>query len=1330
MKYILFFFISFSFNTYGQYPDLAWGDHVNAYPGTSEVGTTKGDADNNVYFMHYFTGASEFGLTTGTHSYNCGSGSFVLIKRNPNGNTEWILPFKNAGSGTFDIDHDGNIVVYVAMNASVNINPNGSSVIVSGMNKILAKYNSNGELIWHKHSSSSIASNVHRSVTVIDQNNNIYCAGRFSLTQDFDFSPTSQSTLSSTPFSPDIFVAKYNSSGLLSWVKRISCEGMVIIEDMDVNNNGDVVLASVYNDTAYVDPEFTNIQLIATQEFSTGDEELIVRINSSGSVVFAKTFQGSDNYDIKNIHLDNSNIFIYHNMTGSENLNPNSGAPFYASTRGGCLRLSSFGTYISNYPVADDDVYLSSGDFTADGNHIFSGMIGGTVDFDPGPGVNNVAGLTNGIPYFITELTGGFTYIGSRHLSSDYSGTEADVIRLPNNSIGYTLLNLQNLDLDYGAGSFPIVNTNGYYSYVWAHYSDLLPELNIVNESSNLINAGSTNPVLSNSTDFGDLCLNDSRSVSYSLVNTGLSNLTISNISILGVDAASYSLTGTNGVIASGDTMYINVSITGTTVGVKNATIRVQNNDPDEGTYNFDIKTNVRELPNVGYNILPNNSIFCSGDTVILSGTGAEFYSWNNGVSDSTPYQIITNGLYFVTGTTIYGCENTFATNLTVNPLPNVTVSSNDPNNSICLNNPIQLIGSGAQSYSYTNGVIDQTDFYPNSTDNYTVIGTDANGCQNDANITITVFNLPTVTVSSNDPNNEICINDPIQLVGSGASTYAYSNSVIDQTDFYPTVTDTYNVHGTDVNGCVNTSNITIVVNSLPTVSVTSSELNNEICVNDSIQLIGSGASNYVYTNGVQDQVYFNPVSTDNYSIVGTDANGCQNSSSITITVNSLPIIGVSSSDTNNEICLNDSIQLIGSGAQNYTYSNGVIDLEYFTPQSTDSYSIIGTDANGCQNTSSIQIVVNPLPTVTVSSSDPNNTICLNDSVQLIGNGASSYSYNYGVLDAIYFIPTNSEMYTITGTDNNGCVDSETISIVVNTLPSVGITSNAFNDSICINDAVQLIGSGASSYSYSNGIIDQVDFYPITTETYSVIGTDVNGCSNTDSITISVLLLPNVDGGQDLTICFGDSVQLLATGSGQIEWTGSLTNGEYFAPSNMLTELICTTTIPFGCQNSDTINVNMGNQITTALSVDIDEISANSGYANYSWFDCFSGAQLQNGQQELYVALQDGTYGVVITDNQGCSDSSVCVLIDYLSVDDNDMNTYFTFAPNPTRDEVWVINGEMIEFMEIVDAMGRHIKSYEGHTSILDFSELPNGPYFVRILTNDNREFVERIVKQ
>ncbi len=552
----------------------------------------------------------------------------------------------------------------------------------------------------------------------------------------------------------------------------------------------------------------------------------------------------------------------------------------------------------------------------------------------------------------------------------------------------------------------------------------------------------------------------------------------------------------------------------------------------------------VNPLPTVVANATATT--ICNGDPVTLSGSGATSYTWTGNVTNNVAFNPTTTDSYTVTGTDGNGCTDTDVISVIVNPLPTVALSGA---NSFCTGGSTVLTGTGGgTSQWYMNGApivgATSTTYTATAAGVYNMTKTNANGCSDSASTGITVIVNALPVVVANATATTICLGDSTTLFGSGATSYTWTNSVMDNMAFAPTVSDVYTVTGTDGNGCQNTDVIPVTVNTLPNVVANSTDTS--ICAGDTITLSGSGAVSYTWTSSVNDNVAFVPSTTDTYTVTGTDGNGCINTDNITVTVNALPTVIANATATT--ICNGDAVTLSGSGATTYTWTSSVTDNVAFNPAATDTYTVTGTDGNGCMNTDNITVAVNALPVVAANTTA--TAICLGDSVILTGSGAVSYTWTNSVVDGVAFAPTATDVYTVTGTDANGCMNTDNTLVTVNALPTV--VANASATTVCESTQVTLFGSGAASYTWTGSVADNVAFTPTTTDSYTVTGTDANGCMNTDNITVTVNLNPVVTiatFAQD-TICLDDADMILA-GESPVggTWSGAGVSGNSFDPT-------------------------------------------------------------------------------------------------------------------------------------------------------------------------------------
>jgi gliding motility-associated-like protein len=649
----------------------------------------------------------------------------------------------------------------------------------------------------------------------------------------------------------------------------------------------------------------------------------------------------------------------------------------------------------------------------------------------------------------------------------------------------------------------------------------------------------------------------------------------------------------------------------------------------------------VNPLPIVGYTATPGTTL-CSGDPLILSGTGANTYTWTGGVTNGLPFNPASSGSYIVTGTDGNGCTNTTTANITVNPTPVVGVTLS-PNDTICSGTSVTLSGTGASSYVWTGGVINATSFAPAFTGSYTVTGTNGFGCTNTTSATIVVNPTPVITSS---PNVNICNGDSVTLTASGADVFTWMPGSISGSSITvaPMVATTYTVTGTMLaTGCTATATTNVNINALPSVGFTASP-STVICSGTSLTLSGTGASSYIWTGGITNATSFIPASSGSYIVTGTDVNGCTNTTTANITVNAQPIVG-STVTPALTVCAGANLSLSGTGANTYTWTGGVTDGISFPALATTTYTVTGTDLNGCTNTNTATVTVNPLPVVSYSVL-PNDTVCNGASVTLNGMGAVSYSWTGGISDGISFVPVSSGSYMVTGTDINGCTNTAISNIVLSPSPSVGIISSP-GSSVCIGSPVTLTGTGASSYSWNNGVIDGVAFMPLSTNTYTLIGSNATGCTDTVTITVTVNPLPAVSFtvSPNDTVCANANVSLTGMGPFGFNWTGGVVDGMVFNPTVTNTYTVTVTDIN-GCSNtgSSTIVVNPLPVATAGSNSPVCFGSminlSSSGGNSYGWTgpSSFSSA-VQNPSIPFSSLLNGGNYIATVTDALGCTNT-------------------------------------------------------------------------------------------
>jgi hypothetical protein len=308
------------------------------------------------------------------------------------------------------------------------------------------------------------------------------------------------------------------------------------------------------------------------------------------------------------------------------------------------------------------------------------------------------------------------------------------------------------------------------------------------------------------------------------------------------------------------------------------------------------------------------NTIDLTTSAVTTGSTASLVYTYFTNAAATTalgtPSAIATSGTYYIKGTTSLGCSDVQPVVVTINPKPTVVTVAPA---AVCSPNTIDLTtsavttGSTASlSYSYftdaTATVVLGTASAVAASGTYFIKGTDGNSCSSVSSVVVKINALPSVTFVAS--KTKVCLGESLILTGSGAVTYAWNNGVSNGVSFTPTTTQTYNLSGTDANGCINTGVITIPVNPLPIITPISAAANS-LMVGANMILNGTatnGSPNYNYTwTSSNPTIAIINGSSSSPTLIGVkeglvginyyavDANGCRSLTSSLFNVDVIP---------------------------------------------------------------------------------------------------------------------------------------------------------------------------------------------------------------------------------------------------------------------------------------------------------------------------------------------------------------------------------------------------------------------------------------------------------
>ena len=669
--------------------------------------------------------------------------------------------------------------------------------------------------------------------------------------------------------------------------------------------------------------------------------------------------------------------------------------------------------------------------------------------------------------------------------------------------------------------------------------------------------------------------------------------------------------------------------------------------------------------------IISGDTVLCEGSNAVLSASGAWSYQWNTGTQGNS-ITVAAPGVYSCTFTNEYGC--TSERSVTVSTLSDIAISGNPH---VCEGGSTMLSAPAADSCLWSTGA-QNFSILVSTPGTYTVTIYQGQ-CSASASVVVTSASLPTPSILG---NTTICQNQTTTLTANGGNSYLWNNGSTNSS-ISVSQSGVYTVTATNSEGCSASTNVTVTVNPLPTMSISG---NNSFCQGSDVQLTATGASTYAWSNSsTMDAITVNAAGT--YTVTGTDANGCTNTATHTVSVN--PIYNI---PLTHSICEGENYNFHG---QNLTTAG--------------TYTHTLQTINGCDSVLTLTLTVKALPTPTISG---NTALCEGESTTLTANGGISYNWSNGSATNSINV-AESGVYTVTATNVEGCTASASVTVTVNPLPIVVIGGNT---SICEGGSTTLTASGADTYSWSTG--DNTASATINAfGIYNVTGTSAAGCSSVASVTVLVSQLPVITITGETDICAGESTTLTANGGTSYLWSNGTTDATLTVGTAGTYQVIGYN--EDGCNAIASATVNVWQPATSEFSVECPD-------SCYTWND------------QTYCT--SGDYTQTLQTVHGCD--SVVTLHLTITVGIDDYNGFnFKVYPNPTNGLVYVqCTMYNVQFgdvkLQLVDAYGRLLDVVGANnysplqTAQIDLSRYATGVYFIKAVADGKTVAVRKVVKQ
>jgi hypothetical protein len=948
---------------------------------------------------------------------------------------------QDESSRSIATDGLGNVYVAGLFGGTVDFDPGAGTynlTSIASSDIFFAKYNSAGAFVWARQVGGGSSDDTINKI-FIDASLNVFIAGSFRGTVDFD--PGAGVTNLSNSNSTDLggYFAKYDNNGNLIWAKAIVDDNFgtshQTVRSIAVDNSGNSYITGGFGGTTDFDP---------------------------GAGTYTLTYSGGGGHDI---------------FVGKYDSNGNFSWAFKVGTFGAFWEIGK-------------DIRLD-----ATGNCYVTGtFFGSTTDFDPGAGVANPA-FTSNHDVFIAKYTSAGAYVWAKGLTGGGNAGVRDVsLALDGSGNIYVTGDFDDVSSDYDPGAsvanlvtsgnldvfFCKYDNNGNFIYAKSVggtgfdfsggiYADNSGQVFITGSFQNTVDFDPGAGVVNKTGNPDGIFMNKyDANGNYVWANMFTTTLNTCCMNYYGAD-----------ITSDGVSLFANGNFAVTTgdfnpgAGVTNLT---SIGFLDAYFAKYDACVGAPSQP-AGIN---GNISVCSGSSntysvALVSGASSYGWSFPGGWTGTSTSNIVTTTVSSSSGNVTVTANNNCGTSTAQTLSVTVITTPGTPgaiNGSVTIcsgNTPTYSVApvSGATSYTWSlpggwtgssaTNIINTT---ANATSgNVTVTATNACGTSAVQTLSVTVNTTPgtpgtingNITVCSGSANTysiatvagATSYNWSLPSGWTGSSSTNIINSTASATSGNVTITAT-NACGTSA-----LKTLSVTVNTTPAMPGTISG-NVIICAGSSnTYSIATvvGATSYTWTKpggwtGTSGTNILNTIASatsGNLTVTATNSCGTSPSQTLSVTVNSAAVANAGSSQT--ITCSNPTVSLSGSGVTTFTWSGSGIVSGGNTANpiinTSGTYSLVGS-TSGCNSNTATVVVSSNTIAPTVSASTSNSIICgppFQGTATLTASGASTYTWNTSATTtAIAVSPSVTTNYTVTGTNaSNGCTNTTVFTQSVST---------------------------------------------------------------------------------------------------------------------------------------------------------------------------------------------------------------------------------------------------------------------------------------------------------
>jgi hypothetical protein len=707
-------------------------------------------------------------------------------------------------------------------------------------------------------------------------------------------------------------------------------------------------------------------------------------------------------------------------------------------------------------------------------------------------------------------------------------------------------------------------------------------------------------------------------------------------------------------------------------------------------------------------------------------------YSWtpvtglNNPTIQNPSALVMSSTTYSVVVTNpATGCNKSSSVAVFANPAPMMTLNDT----TVCAGAVYTLDAQNSgSSYMWNTGATTQT-IGVSSNGLYFVDITNTFGCDARDSMNLTLNAQPVVALGA---DVAFCAGDSITLdAGNTGFMFLWNTGATTQTVNASTA-GPYDVTVTNPStGCKGMDTINVMVNPLPLVNLGP---DTAICIGDSLVLDAGNPGDMYSWQDASSMQTFTAMTAGTYNVLVTDpSTTCAKADTMTLAVNPLPVVDLGA-DT--AICAGNTLTLdAGNPGSTYMWQDATT-MQTNPAMTAGTYGVLVTDMNGCKNSDTLMLTVNPLPMVDIG---PDTTQCGGSITLDAGNPGDMYMWQ-DASAAQTLTATATGNYYVTVTDGNGCSKADSAMVTINPVPVPSLGADVVQ---CGGSVTMDAGNPGLSYMWSNSTTNQT-FTTFISGGFGVTVTDtLTGCNSSDSMNVTINPAPTVNLGADTTQCGGVITLDAGAGATSYMWSTGATTQTITVSSSANVDV--TIGNSFGCTDIDTI------------SVTINPLPG-VGMAPFSTPVCLQAAAfvLTNGMPAGGTYSGTGVTGSMfdpsaagvgvfpitysVTDTNSCQNSTAqnITVQDCSGVEEYAFGNNITVYPNPTSGmfSIAIANANFNALtISVTDIQGQEVFRQEDknisneYNKQINLEELAKGIYYIRLSAGSELSIKKLIIQ-